>query len=84
MRPDGHGIFADGERVVAFFVEFDTGGEQHSVLLSKVSRYDAEHVAKGGPAWPVLLWVPTTARERRPHHLLAGINLTVPVAHRRP
>jgi hypothetical protein len=79
VRPDGHGIFADGERKVAFFAEFDMGGEQHSVLLSKVSRY-AAHVAKGGPAWPVLFWLPTAARERRLHHLLAGINLAVPVA----
>lgn len=63
VRPDGHGIFAEGRRRVAFFVEFDTGFEQHSVLLSKVSRY-ASHVSTGGPAWPVLFWLPTGARER--------------------
>jgi hypothetical protein len=79
VRPDGHGVFAEGTRRVAFFVEFDTGLEQHSILLSKVSRY-VEHVAKGGPAWPVLFWLPTVARERRLHQLLAGINLAVPVA----
>jgi len=79
VRPDGHGVFAEGARRVAFFAEFDTGFEQHSVLLSKVSRY-ADHVAKGGPAWPVLFWLPTTARERRLHQLLSGIDIAVPVA----
>ena len=71
VRPDGHGVFAEGGRRVAFFTEFDTGFEQHSVLLAKVSGY-AGHVAKGGPAWPVLFWLPSTAREQRLHHLLAG------------
>jgi len=79
VRPDGHGIFAEGGQRVAFFFEFDTGFEQHSVLLSKVSRY-AAHVSKGGPAWPVLFWLPTGARERRLHELLAGIRLAIPVA----
>lgn len=79
VRPDGHGVLAEGGRRVAFFVEFDSGFEQHSVLLSKVSGY-AAHVAKGGPAWPVLFWLPTTARERRLHQLLAGIRIAVPVA----
>jgi hypothetical protein len=79
VRPDGYGVFSDGDRRVAFFAEFDTGFEQHGVLLGKVSRY-ASHVAKGGPAWPVLFWLPTTARERRLHQLLAGVDLAVPVA----
>lgn len=79
VRPDGHGIFAEGGRRTAFFAEFDTGLEQHSVLLSKVSRYDA-HVDRGGPAWPVLFWLPSVAREQRLHQLLAGVKTTVPVA----
>jgi hypothetical protein len=79
VRPDGHAIFAEAGRRVAFFVEFDSGFEQHAVLLSKVSGY-AAHVAKGGPAWPVLFWLPTTARERRLHMMLAGVDVRVPVA----
>jgi hypothetical protein len=79
VRPDGHGILSDGARRVAFVAEFDTGLEQHSVLLSKVSRY-AAHVAKGGPAWPVLFWLSTTAREQRMHQLLGGVDIAVPVA----
>jgi hypothetical protein len=79
VRPDGHGVFAEGERRVAFFAEFDTGFEQHSVLLSKVTGY-AGHVARGGPAWPVLFWLPSSARERHLHHLLTGIDLAFPVA----
>jgi hypothetical protein len=80
VRPDGHGVFAEGERRVAFFTEIDTGLEQHSVLLSKVTSGYAGHVAKGGPAWPVLFWLPSTAREQSLHQLLAGINLAFPVA----
>ncbi|GAB3868138.1 replication-relaxation family protein [Dactylosporangium cerinum] len=79
VRPDGHGVFAEGERRTAFFVEFDTGFEQHSVLLSKVKRY-AAHVAQGGPAWPVLFWLPSVARERHLHDLLADVDVAVPVA----
>jgi hypothetical protein len=79
VRPDGHGVFVDSGRRVAFFTEFDTGFEQHSVLLSKVGRY-AAHLAQGGPLWPVLFWLPTTARERRLHQLLADVDTAVPVA----
>jgi hypothetical protein len=79
VRPDGHGVFAEGGRRVAFFAEFDTGFEQHSVLLSKVGGY-AGHVAKGGPAWPVLFWLPSAARERHVHRLLGGTRLAFPVA----
>lgn len=79
VRPDGHGIFTDGEQRVAFFVEFDSGLEQQAVLLGKVSKY-AAHVAMGGSAWPVLFWLPTAARERHLHELLAGVGLSMPVA----
>ncbi|GIG46767.1 replication-relaxation family protein [Dactylosporangium siamense] len=65
VRPDGHGVFVEGERRTAFFAEFDTGFEQQSVLLSKVRRYDA-HVAQGGPAWPVLFWLPSVAPRAAP------------------
>lgn len=79
VRRDGHGVFAEGKRRTAFFAEFDTGFEPHSVLLAKVSGY-AAHVARGGPAWPVLFWLPSVARERHLHDLLADIDVTVPVA----
>lgn len=79
VRPDGHGIFTDGHRAVAFFVEHDVGGEQLGVLAAKLSR-DAALAADGGPAWPVLFWLPTTARERHLHRLLDQVDTWVPVA----
>ncbi|PWR16164.1 hypothetical protein DKT69_07180 [Micromonospora sicca] len=79
VRPDGHGVFAQDGRRVAFFLEHDSGGERHRVLLKKLTGY-AAHVAEGGPAWPVLFWLPTAARERHLHQLLAQARLGVPVA----
>lgn len=83
VRPDGHGIWAQDGARVAFFVEYDVGGETHRVLAAKLDGYD-QHVARGGPAWPVLFWLPTTARERHLHHVLddvrTGRTARVPVA----
>jgi len=63
VRPDGHGIWAQDEQRVAFFLEYDTGTESHPALLTKLGRY-ARHVHEGGPRWPVLFWLPTAAREQ--------------------
>jgi hypothetical protein len=41
---------------------------------------DPRRADEGGPAWPVLFWLPSTAREQRLHQLLAGMNLAFPVA----
>lgn len=79
VRPDAHGVFTDGYRTAAFFVEHDVGGEQLGVLAAKLSRY-AVLTAEGGPAWPVLFWLPTTARERHLHRLLDDVDVWVPVA----
>jgi hypothetical protein len=77
VRPDGHGIWTqDGQRL-AFFLEHDTGTESHRVLLAKLHAYTA-HIARGGPAWPVLLHLPTTARERHLHHLLDTLTPPLP------
>lgn len=79
IRPDGHGIYTEGGRRVAFFLEHDTGTESHAVLLAKLTRYDA-HVARGGLAWPVLFWLPNTARERHLHDQLTTLEVAVPIA----
>jgi protein involved in plasmid replication-relaxation len=79
VRPDGHGVFTDGNRRVAFFVEHDVGGEQLGVLAAKLTGYTAL-AADGGPAWPVLFWLPTAARERHLHRLLDDADVWVPVA----
>jgi hypothetical protein len=79
VRPDGHGVFTQDGRRVAFFLEWDSGAERLQVLASKLAGY-ADHIQQGGPAWPVLLWLPTMRRERHLHQMLAGMETMVPVA----
>jgi hypothetical protein len=79
VRPDGHGIWAEDGQRVAFFFEYDTGTESHPVLLDKLARY-ARHVQAGGPRWPVLFWLPSSAREQRLHTLLDQEGSALPVA----
>jgi len=80
IRPDGHGVFtAEDGRQVAFFLEWDRGGEPQRVLAAKLAGY-ARHVAQGGPAWPVLFCLPTTRREDNFHGMLGQIGSVVPVA----
>ncbi|WP_328469107.1 replication-relaxation family protein [Actinoplanes sp. NBC_00393] len=70
-RPDGHGVWVDGEKQVAFFLEHDTGTEAHAVRAGKLPGYRTLH-DKGGMSWPVLFWLPTTAIEQHLHdHLTA-------------
>jgi hypothetical protein len=79
VRPDGPGIFADGQQTAGFFLEYDVGGERLGVLVDKVARY-AAHAAEGGARWPVLFWLPAAARERHLHRILGDERLPVPVA----
>jgi hypothetical protein len=79
IRPDGHGVYSENGRRGCFYLEYDTGGEDHGVLVRKIARYN-EHVAKGGPRWPVLFWFPTTARERHLHEHLRDVDVAVTVA----
>ncbi|WP_426509597.1 replication-relaxation family protein [Dactylosporangium sp. McL0621] len=79
VRADGHGVFVEGKRRVAFFLEYDRGTESLSVLADKADRY-GELVAQGGPAWPVLFFLPDRTREDGLHHLLRRRPPTTPVA----
>lgn len=79
VRPDGHGVFGEDGRRVAFFLEWDSGSEQLRVLGVKLAGY-AAHVRKGGPAWPVLFCLPTTRREANLHAFLDDVVTAVPVA----
>jgi hypothetical protein len=71
VRPDGHGVWSEDGRQVGFLLEYDTGTEVHSVLKGKLAAY-RKLTADGGPAWPVLFWLPTTAREANFHRRLNG------------
>jgi hypothetical protein len=72
-------VFAADSRRVAFFLEWDRGGEQRRVLAAKLAGY-ARHVALGGQAWPVLFSLSTSGREDSLHRLLATTGAAVPVA----
>lgn len=83
IRPDGHGIWqvttaAGLTHRVGFFLEHDTGTEPLRTVLRKLRAY--ESLARVGPAYPVLLWVPGTRRERHLLDALTGMPAAVPVA----
>ncbi len=77
--PDGHGIWTDGDRTIGWFLEYDTGTEHLARLVDKLARY-WEFVYTGGPAFPVLFWLHSAAREHRLHQRLCGERFAVPVA----
>ncbi|MFG1887636.1 replication-relaxation family protein [Micromonospora sp. NPDC049051] len=79
VRPDGYGLWAENGVTVPFFVEYDTGGEQLSVLVGKLAGY-RELFATIGRAWPVLFWLHSAARERNLRRLLADTPQRIPVA----
>ena len=79
IHPDGHGTWTTGQRSASFFLEYDRGTEPLSALVRKLLGY-AQLAADGGPPWPVLFWLPSTARERHLHQVLSGERLPVPVA----
>ena len=61
IRPDGYGLWEQGDRVVPFFLEYDTGGEQLSILTGKLPGY-RDLFATLGRAWPVLFWLHSSTR----------------------
>ena len=84
VHPDGHGAWRDAGREVGFFLEFDTGSESQPVVAAKLAPYRRLRI-DGGPAWPVLFWLPTAAREANLHKRLAGmapLGVTVATASR--
>ncbi len=84
VHPDGHGVWRDGAPEVGFFLEFDTGTESLATVAAKLAPYRRLRI-DGGPAWPVLFWLPTTARETNLHKRLSGmapLGVTVATANR--
>src|SRR5206468_9288700 len=68
VRPDGHGVWHSGGRVVPFWLEMDLGTEVLARVAGKLTGY-----AHLGPslAYPVLVWLPTITREAHLHAHLA-------------
>ncbi len=76
--PDGHGIWTAHGHTVGFFIEHDRNTENVSRVLRKLKGY--ERLARTGPRFPVLLWVPGARREASLLDALRGAPLPMPVA----
>ncbi|MDQ1646710.1 MAG: hypothetical protein QOJ50_2894 [Cryptosporangiaceae bacterium] len=79
IHPDGHGIWREGGSTAGFYLEHDTGTETHRRLAGKLEQYRSIQ-SRGGPSYPVLFWLPSTARENNLHRHLAGLTAGVTVA----
>ena len=80
IHADGLGVWSEHDHTVAFYLEHDTGTETLSVLTgTKLPGYQQLY-RRGGPAWPVLFWLPSARRETHLHQHLADTRLAVPVA----
>lgn len=79
VRPDGYGRWTEGGRTVAFFLEYDTGSEPLTRLTAKLPGY-ADLATAGGPAIPVLVWLPSARREANLRTALAAHPTPVRVA----
>jgi hypothetical protein len=69
VRPDGHGVWVVCGRAVPFWVEVDLGTETVRRVAGKLTGY--AHLAGTRRAYPVLFWLPGTAREANLHALLS-------------
>jgi hypothetical protein len=79
IHPDGHGVWRDQGGEVGFFLEHDTGTENHSRLVAKLDAYRRLRM-DGGPDHPVLFWLPTARREATLHERFADAGGGVTVA----
>lgn len=70
IHPDGHGVWADGDRQIGFFLELDRGTEPIGTLARKLSSHRKLR-AEGGPSSPVLFVLPSRTREQNLHRRLA-------------
>jgi hypothetical protein len=70
--PDGHGVWREHDRTVAFYLEYDTGTETLSTVIGKLPAYRRVQDL-GGPQWPVLFVLPSRRRE---HNLLQRLAAT--------
>lgn len=78
-HPDGHGIWTEHGTRCAFFLEYDTGTEALDRLPAKLSGY-RDAAAAGGPAYPVLFWLPSSHRETHLRQAFEATPPPVPVA----
>jgi hypothetical protein len=78
IYPDGHGIWRSRGVTMGFFVEHDRNTENLARVVRKLKGY--ERLARYGPRYPVLLWVPSQRRETSLLCVLHGVPTLMPVA----
>ncbi|MDA8039939.1 MAG: replication-relaxation family protein [Actinomycetota bacterium] len=74
VRPDGLGLWREGDAEVTFCLEYDRGSEPLRRLSEKAADYARLEVAWGVPFW-LLVVVPGPRREAGAHAALAGEGL---------
>jgi hypothetical protein len=70
IKPDGHGVWVEGQRSTGFYLELDRGTEPLGRLIDKLGPH-LTLLAEGGPSYPVLFVLPNRAREQNLHRRLA-------------
>ena len=79
IRPDAHGLWTARGRTVGWFLETDMGTEPLTRVIAKLQAYE-QLAASGGPAYPVLFWLPNADRESHLQQALRQRLPEVPVA----
>jgi hypothetical protein len=79
VHPDGYGRWREQQTRVDFFLEYDRGSEPLGRLAGKLPGY-LELAHATGIRTPLLLWLPTPAREAAARQALAGASLPVVTA----
>jgi hypothetical protein len=70
IKPDGHGVWTDGDRETGFFLELDRGTEPIGRLVDKLTSHRRLR-AEAGPQYPILFVLPSRLREQNLHRKLA-------------
>ncbi|GAA0403894.1 hypothetical protein GCM10009541_53840 [Micromonospora gifhornensis] len=70
IKPDGHGVWTDGNQETGFFLELDRGTEPIRRLVDKLASHRKLR-AEGGPHYPILFVLPSRLREQNLHRKLA-------------
>lgn len=79
IHPDGYGRWREHQARVDFFLEYDRGTQAPQRLAAKLGGYHAlTHASR--ITTPLLIWLPTSAREATIRHAVAGTSLPVATA----
>jgi hypothetical protein len=79
IRPDGYGRWREHHRRIDFFLEYDRGTEAPHRLAGKLTGY-LQLAQASGIHTPLLVWLPTPARETTIRQTVAGTSLPVATA----